>query len=98
MAQDDGCKRSLEITIPVAEVEKETERVVAEITKKVKLPGFRPGHAPTSLVKTRFAGDIRHDVIEKLVPRFFQAAVDKDHLKVVGRPDITDVNFHSGEP
>ena len=94
----EGCKHSLEITVPVAEVEKETERVVADIQKKVRLPGFRPGHAPLSIVKTRFAGDIRQDVLEKLVPRFFNAAVEKDHLKVVGRPDVTDVHFHSGEP
>jgi trigger factor len=98
MALVEGCKHSLEITVPVAEVEKETERVVADIQKKVRLPGFRPGHAPLSIVKTRFAGDIRQDVIEKLVPRFFQAAVDKDHLKVVGRPDVSDVHFHAGEP
>src|SRR5579863_9365768 len=98
MALVEGCKHSLEITVPETEVQKETERVVAEIQKKVKLPGFRPGHAPVSLVKTRFAGDIRQDVLEKIVPRFFRAAVDKDHLKVVGTPDISDVHFHSGEP
>ena len=77
----EGCKHSLEITVPVAEVEKETERVVAEIQKKVKLPGFRPGKAPVGLVKTRFAGDIRQDVLEKLVPRFFRAAAEKEHLR-----------------
>ncbi|HLH38106.1 MAG TPA: trigger factor [Bryobacteraceae bacterium] len=98
MALVEGCKHSIEITVPVAEVEKETERVVAEIQKKARLPGFRPGHAPLSIVKTRFAGEIRQDVLEKLVPRFFQAAVEKDHLKVVGRPDVTDVHFHAGEP
>jgi len=98
MALVEGCKHSLEITVPEAEVQEETERVVAKIQKKVKLPGFRPGHAPVSLVKTRFAGDIRQDVLEKIVPRFFRAAVGKDHLKVVGTPDISDVHFHSGEP
>jgi trigger factor len=98
MAFVEGCKHSLEITVPVADVEQETERVVADIQKKVRLPGFRPGHAPLSIVKTRFAGDIRQDVLEKLVPRFFNAAVEKDHLKVVGRPDISDVHFHAGEP
>ena len=45
MALVEGCKHSLEITVPVVEVEKETERVVLEIQKKVKLPGFR-GHFP----------------------------------------------------
>src|SRR5579883_2354568 len=94
----EGCKHSIEITVPVAEIEQETERVVAEIQKKAKLPGFRPGHAPLSIVKTRFAGDIRQDVLEKIVPRAFRAAVEKDRLQVVGSPDISDVHFHSGEP
>jgi trigger factor len=98
MALVEGCKHSLEITVPVPEVEKETERAVAEIQRKVRLPGFRPGKAPLGLVKQRFAGDIRQDVIEKLVPRFFRAAAEKDHLEVVGQPNVTDVHFHSGEP
>ncbi len=98
MALVEGCKHSIEITVPVAEIEQETERVVAEIQKKAKLPGFRPGHAPLSIVKTRFAGDIRQDVLEKIVPRAFRAAVEKDRLQVVGSPDISDVHFHSGEP
>ena len=51
----EGVEHSLEISVPLAEVEQETERAVAEIQKKVKLPGFRPGKAPVSLVKTRFA-------------------------------------------
>ena len=98
MALVEGCKHSLEITIPAAEVDRETERAVAAIQQKVRLPGFRPGKAPLSLVKTRFAGDIRQEVIEKLVPRFFHDTVEKEHLKVVGRPDITDVHLHAGEP
>jgi trigger factor len=98
MALVEGCKHSLEITVPVAEVDQETARVVAEIQKKVKLPGFRPGKVPLELVKSRFAGEIRQDVLEKLVPRFFHAAVEKDGLHLVGQPGISDVHFHAGEP
>jgi trigger factor len=94
----EGCKHSLDITVPVAEVEKETERAVANIQKKVRLPGFRPGKAPVSMVRTRFAGDIRQEVLDHLVPRFFRAAVDQEHLEVVGQPGVTDVHFHDGEP
>jgi len=94
----EGCKHSLEITVPVADVEKETERAVAEIQKKVRLPGFRPGKVPLNLVKTRFASDIRQEVVEKLVPRFFHAAAEKENLHVVGRPDISDLHIHDGEP
>jgi trigger factor len=98
VAQVEGCKHSLEITIPAAEVEQETERAVGEIQKKVRLPGFRPGKAPASLVKSRFASDIRQQVIEKLVPRSFRTAVEKDNLRVVGSPNVSEVHFHAGEP
>jgi len=94
----EGCKHALEITVPAAEVDQESERAAVQIQGKVRLPGFRPGKAPLSIVKTRFAGDIRQEVLDALVPRFLQAAVDQDNLQVVGRPAITDVHFHSGEP
>jgi trigger factor len=94
----EGSKHSLDITVPVADVDQETARVAANIQAKVRLPGFRPGKAPMSLVKTRFASDIRQEVLEALVPRFLQAAVEKERLQLVGRPDVTDVHFHSGEP
>ena len=98
MALVEGCKHSLEITVPAGDVDQETERAVAEIQKKVKLPGFRPGKAPLSIVKTKFASDIRQDVLEKLVPRFFRAAADKEGLAVVGQPSVSDVHLHAGEP
>ena len=60
MALIEGCKHSLDITVPVAEVEQEVERASAAIQVKVRLPGFRPGKAPLAMVKTRFANDIRH--------------------------------------
>ena len=94
----DGCKHALEITVPLAEVEQETERAAAQIQGKARLPGFRPGKAPLSIVKSRFAGDIRKEVLDALVPRFLQAAVEKDNLHLVGRPAISEVHFHAGEP
>jgi trigger factor len=79
-------------------VDQETERAAIQIQGKARLPGFRPGKAPLSIVKTRFAGDIRQEVLDALVPRFLQAAVEKENLQLVGRPGISDVHFHSGEP
>jgi len=82
----------------VEDVEKETERVVANIQQKVRLPGFRPGKAPLSLVKTKFASEINQDVIEAIVPRFFHETAAKEGLQVVGKPNVVDVHFHAGEP
>ena len=94
----EGCKHELEITVPVDEIAKETERVIAEIQKKVKLPGFRPGKVPTNIVQTRFAPQVRQDVLENLIPKYLQKRFEQDDLKVVGRPNVTDVHFEKGEP
>jgi len=92
------CKRSLEIEIPLDEVQKAEQRVTETLKQRVRLPGFRPGKAPTSLVKSRFESDIRSEVIETLIPQAFRKRVEEDDLKVVGTPDITDLHFHAGEP
>ncbi|MDP8981520.1 MAG: trigger factor [Acidobacteriota bacterium] len=94
----EGCKHELEITIPVEEIDRETDRVVTGIQQKARLPGFRPGKAPASLIRTRFATQVREDVLENLVPKYFRKKVEEDDLKVVGQPSIKDVHFHAGEP
>jgi trigger factor len=98
LAHVEGCKHALEITIPLAEVEAETEKVVASIQKKVKLPGFRPGKVPLDIIRKRFESDIRQEVVENLVPRHFRQEAERDRLQIVGNPNITDVHFHAGEP
>src|ERR1700761_5042896 len=73
-------------------------RVTADVQKRAKLPGFRPGKAPTSIIRKQFAGDIRQQVLENLIPKFLQQQFEADHLNVVGQPDIKEVHFHDGEP
>jgi trigger factor len=98
LALVEGCKHSLEISIPVPDVETELGRVTVDIQKRAKLPGFRPGKAPTSIIRRQFAGDIRQKVLENLIPSFLQKQFEAENLNVVGTPDIKDVHFHDGEP
>jgi trigger factor len=98
LALVEGCRHRLEISIPAAEVDAETARVVADVQKRAKLPGFRPGKVPTSLIKKNFSGDVRQQVMETLVPKHLQEKFKEDNLNVVGTPDISDVHFHDGEP
>jgi trigger factor len=94
----EGCKHELEITVPVDEIDRETDRVVADIQQKARLPGFRPGKAPASLIRTKFSKQVREDVLENLLPKYFKQKVEEEHLEVVGRPNVKDVHFHAGEP
>lgn len=98
MALVEGCKHELEISIPVDAVEAETEKVTKSIQQRAKLPGFRPGKVPVSLIKRNFSGDIRQKVLEELVPKFFYEKAKEENLRVVGSPNISDVHFHDNEP
>ncbi|MGB9459074.1 MAG: trigger factor [Bryobacteraceae bacterium] len=98
MALVEGCRHALEISIPAEEVESETTRVASDVQKRAKLPGFRPGKAPTSLIRKQFAGDIRKQVLESLIPKALQKQFEAENLNVVGTPDVTDVHLHEGEP
>jgi len=94
----EGCKHELEISIPAEAVEAETVKVTKSFQDRAKLPGFRPGKAPASLVRRNFSGDIRQQVLEQLVPRFFDEKAKEESLRVVGTPSISDVHFHDGQP
>ena len=98
MPSTDTCKRETEITVSLDEVQKETAHVVSEVRAKAKLPGFRPGKAPDSLIRTRFRQEIRQDVLEHILPKAFRKRAEEEHWQVVGTPNVTEVHFHDGEP
>jgi trigger factor len=98
LALVEGCKHSLEISIPVDVVESETSRVVDDIQKRAKLQGFRPGKAPANLIRKQFAGDIRQKVLENLIPVHLQKQLDAENLSAVDTPEISDVHFHDFAP
>jgi trigger factor len=92
------CKRTLEIEIPLDQVERAREKVTNSIKSRVRLPGFRPGKAPLSMIQSRFEGEIRNEVLDVLLPEAFRERVQKDDLKVVGQPNISDLQFETGQP
>jgi trigger factor len=98
LALVEGCKHSLEISVPVQEVDSETARVTADVQKRAKLQGFRPGKAPASMIRKYFAEDIRKKVLEELIPKHLQKQFQAENLNVVSTPDITEVHLHEGEP
>jgi len=94
----EGCKHEIEITVPVDEIDRETERVVSGLQQKVRLPGFRPGKAPPNLIRSKFSSQVREDVLESLVPKYFRKKMDEDSMEVVGKPTVKEVNFEPGQP
>lgn len=91
-------RKTLEFSIPADEVSQATERAIAAIQKRVRLPGFRPGKAPASIIQQRFGEDIRQDVLKELIPKYFWKRAEDEGIAVVGTPDVKDVQFRAGEP
>ena len=97
MSSTESCKQELEISVPWEEVEQETGRIVKAIRGNAKIPGFRPGKAPDTIVRSRYQKEIRQEIIDKLVPRFFWEQAQRQNLRVVGSPQVDDLHLENDE-
>ncbi|HMD41723.1 MAG TPA: trigger factor [Candidatus Acidoferrum sp.] len=93
-----NCRRELDLEIPADEVSKQTEKIAKEFAKMARVPGFRPGKAPITLIKKRFAEDIKGEVLQKLVPEHVEKAVAEQKLTPVSQPQVDKLEFNEGQP
>lgn len=91
------CRRQLAIEVPKAAVDAETERVVQSFRKGVNIAGFRKGKAPLALVRKQFASDIRQEVLDRLMPRYWKQAEAEKQLQVLTAPRVEEVDFQLGD-
>src|ERR1700716_2818435 len=92
------CRRELDLEIPADEVSKAMERVAKEFAKVARVPGFRPGKAPITLIRRRFADDIKGEVLQSLVPERVEKAVTEQKLTPVSQPKVEKLEFNDGQP
>ena len=92
------CRRELDLEIPADEVSKAMERVAKEFAKVARVPGFRPGKAPITLIRRRFADDIKGEVLQTLVPERVEKAVSEQKLTPVSQPKVEQLDFNDGQP
>src|SRR5216684_1295496 len=92
------CRRELDLEIPADEVAKAMERVAKEFARVARVPGFRPGKAPVSLIRRRFADDIKGEVVQSLVPERVEKAVSEQKLTPASQPQVDNLDFAEGQP
>ena len=92
------CRRELDLEIPAEEVFKSTEKVAKDFAKIARVPGFRPGKAPISLIKRRFAEEIKSEVLQNLVPETVEKAVAEQKLTPISQPQVDKLEFNEGQP
>jgi len=94
----ESVKREISVEIPADEVARETEVIIQKYQKVARLPGFRSGHVPASIIKQRFGEEVKSDVVEALVPKYFRREAEKQGLMPVSQPRVTDLHIHDSEP
>ena len=81
-------RKEIKIEIETAAVRATYDRISDRYAKQAKVPGFRPGHAPRAVVRTRFKNEIRAQALQELVPEAVNQAIDKHELTTLGEPDV----------
>ncbi len=91
-------KREIQVEIPANEVARQTESLIQKYQKMARIPGFRRGHVPASIIRQRFSEEIKTDMVEALIPRYFRQETERLGMHPISQPQVTDLHLHDGEP
>ena len=91
-------RKTLSIEIPSDVVDAEIDRIAKGYTKQARLPGFRPGKVPASVIKQRFREEILHEIRHHLIPRAVEDALQERGIAPVDAPNIKDIALREGQP
>ena len=91
-------RRDLTIEVPSDAVDEAIRLAAAKLGRSVKLPGFRPGKVPATVVRQRFKPQLMQDVAEHLVSKAVGEALVEKGVEPLGTPDITDLVLEEGKP
>jgi trigger factor len=90
--------RSIEVQAPAEDVTKAFQKVTKRYTQLARVPGFRAGKVPPSLIKSRFAKEVRQEVLESLVSERFRRALVEQNLRPVSEPQLSELLLAEGAP
>jgi trigger factor len=90
--------REIEVEAPAEEVSKSFKTIVKRYQKLARIPGFRAGKVPESLIRSKFAKEVRQQVLESLVSERFRKAIDEQKLQPISQPQLLDMQLFDGQP
>lgn len=92
------CRRLVRVEVDAQAVDTAIDKMTADFQREVRFPGFRPGKAPRELVTRSYSKQIEEEVKRKLTSDSYREAMKEKNLRVVGAPDIEDIQFGRGLP
>ncbi|MEO8910428.1 MAG: trigger factor [Gemmatimonadaceae bacterium] len=94
----EGVERHIQVSVPADVVKEAEDKAARRYASTVRLPGFRPGKAPATVVRKKFGEQIRQEALETLVREAYQEFVEKESIKVAAQPHVHDLKFEEGKP
>ena len=94
----EGVERHIQVSVPAEAVKDAEDKAARRYASTVRLPGFRPGKAPATVVRKKFGDAIRQEALESLVREAYQEFVEKESIKVAAQPHVHDLKFEEGKP
>ena len=94
----EGVERFIQVSVPAEAVKDAEDKAARRYASTVRLPGFRPGKAPATVVRKKFGEAIRQEALEALVREAFQEFVEQESIKVAAQPHVHDLKFEEGKP
>ncbi len=93
----EGLVREYSIVITAAEIEMQVSAKLAELSKTVNMPGFRPGKVPMSVIKSRFGPQTQGDVIKVALDEGAKQAIEDNNLRLASQPNVDIKNYEEGK-
>lgn len=93
-----ACKKRLEVEEEPEVVQKAWQRAFNRVQRDARLPGFRKGKVPLSMIKLHFAGDVRQEVARQLIPEVYRQALSQTQIQPVEEPDLQEVTLEENTP
>lgn len=89
----EGAERRLQVAVPPAKVAEARSKAASRVAKQVRVPGFRPGKAPATIIKKQYKAAIDQEAVEALLREAFEAVLAKEELDLATQPHAHDVKF-----
>lgn len=86
-------RRTMNVIVPSGVVNSERRRLTGELAARVKLPGFRKGHVPSSVVEKRFGQSLSREALDKLIGAAYREALSQQELNPISEGEVDNVQY-----
>lgn len=95
--KSEGLKKEFKVSVPASDFDKKIDEKINEISKKTKLPGFRPGKAPKDMLKQKYRASVMGEVLDELVRASTEEVIKSKKLNPAMMPDVKITSFEDGK-